>query len=265
MYDNEKKKSSIDWSKLISKLVVFAIVLVIGCLVYAGIVSNKKSKTVNTNTSSKTVAVETVETVEVVEISDADFIANINYLKDGALNYFNSDKLPSKNNETVKVTLKELLESKSLIDFTKNGKACSVYNSYAEATKVKNNQYEVKVQLECNNKLDYLVTYIETGSLAKTVVKSSANVNTKTSTPSKTVVTTTKLDVDDTNYAKEANKTTYYEYVEYDMWKLYCPEGKTCLTRVNPTTGQKEYKAANYYWTTYSDAGYNYTGKTQVK
>ena len=90
-------------------------------------------------------------------INNRIFNANIQEMKDAAIPYFTTDKLPQKVGDKITLTLKEMIELKLLLPFTdKNGDACDVEKSYVTLTK-KEDSYEMKVNLKCNEEEDYIL------------------------------------------------------------------------------------------------------------
>lgn len=90
-------------------------------------------------------------------INNRIFNANIQEMKDAAIPYFTTDKLPQKIGDKTTLTLKEMIELKLLLPFTdKNGDACDVEKSYVTLTK-KEDSYEMKVNLKCNEEEDYIL------------------------------------------------------------------------------------------------------------
>ncbi len=88
------------------------------------------------------------------------FNTNANIMKEAALGYFNGTRLPEKEGDTKKLTLKQMLDEKLLVSFTDgNGKHCNNNKSYVEI--VKNEEdYKMKVNLNCTDKKAYVVSYI---------------------------------------------------------------------------------------------------------
>ena len=108
------------------------------------------------------------------------FNNNINNMKDAAKSYFTSDRLPSKEGESKTITLKEMIEKKLLVDFKdSNGKKCDYESSYATATKNKSN-YNLKVNLACKDKSDYINSYIDDASEVYSKKKLADNSNKQT-------------------------------------------------------------------------------------
>lgn len=88
------------------------------------------------------------------------FNNNVNTMKNAALSYYNGSRLPQNNNDTAKLTLKEMLDENLLIEFTDSkGKKCDTKKSYVEITKNKED-YKMKVNLTCSDKEAYIVSYI---------------------------------------------------------------------------------------------------------
>ena len=88
------------------------------------------------------------------------FNANIQEMKDAAIPYFTTDKLPQKEGDSVKLTLQEMIDLKLLLPFTdKNGEACDTENSYILLTKKKEGEgYELKTYLKCKDEENYIIT-----------------------------------------------------------------------------------------------------------
>lgn len=88
------------------------------------------------------------------------FNNNVNTMKNAALSYYTGSRLPQKNGDTAKLTLKEMLDENLLIEFTDSkGKKCNTKESYVEITKNKED-YKMKVNLVCSDKEAYIVSYI---------------------------------------------------------------------------------------------------------
>lgn len=92
---------------------------------------------------------------------DSVFVTNINTMKDAAFEYFTTDNLPNTIGEAKKITLKQMLDDKLILDFTNNGKDCSLDESYIEATKTSDSKYALKVNLSCKKATDFIVTSLE--------------------------------------------------------------------------------------------------------
>src|SRR5699024_11001566 len=69
--------------------------------------------------------------------------------------------LPKEIGDSERISLDEMLARNLIVDFLdEEGNSCNTTNSYIEATKTLDNEYEMSVYLSCNNKSDYIVTSI---------------------------------------------------------------------------------------------------------
>jgi len=137
MYEEKPSKLKIDFKSLIIKLVILLVVVFI-VLWVASLFKGGKSEEVKSNIKE-----------------------NLELMKDASLEYFTASRLPSGINGTKKITLGEMIDTKLLIEFKdQNGNACDMKESFAEATKVNNNDYSVKVKLVCGDESDYVINTI---------------------------------------------------------------------------------------------------------
>lgn len=91
---------------------------------------------------------------------DTIFNTNIMTMKDAAKDYFTISRLPQKVGDIKKLTLKEMLDNKLLLEFSdKYGKSCSVEDSYVEITKM-DDEYVMKVNLKCSEQEDYILVHM---------------------------------------------------------------------------------------------------------
>lgn len=98
------------------------------------------------------------------------FNANVQEMKNAAIFYFTTDKLPKNEGDSVKLTLQEMLDLKLLLPFTdKDGNSCSTEESYVLLTKRKDS-YELKVNLKCNDEEDYILVTLGCYSYCTTAV-----------------------------------------------------------------------------------------------
>ena len=85
------------------------------------------------------------------------FIDNVDSMKNAAISYFTTDKLPGKVGDSVTLTLQEMLDKHLLLPFTdKEGKSCDTSKSYVSLTKL-NDSYELKVNLKCGEEEAYIL------------------------------------------------------------------------------------------------------------
>ena len=88
------------------------------------------------------------------------FQENIDTMKEVAISYYTTDRLPQKEGETKKLTLGEMLEMKLLLSIKdKNGNMCDSTKSYVEVTKM-DKEYKMKVNLSCGDEEDYILVYL---------------------------------------------------------------------------------------------------------
>ena len=93
---------------------------------------------------------------------DQVFNNNIKAMKEGALAYYNGDRLPKENKEKAKMTLEDMLDKNLLIEFKdSNGKKCDSKKSYVQVTK-NSEDYTLKVNLVCSDNEAYVVSYFGT-------------------------------------------------------------------------------------------------------
>lgn len=198
MYEEGNKRLSLNWGSLLIKLVILAAIVFIAGWIFIRITGNKTTKN---NTLAN---------------GNSEYITNINAMKTAAFEYFTASKLPEKVGGTEKLTLAQMINQKSLIDFTNDGKTCDTNSSYVQATKTADGNYALKVSLTCGDKSDFIVTTIE-----KAEVNNSTNTNTNTNTNSQTNTnsstntntstnssTTTTKKPSSTTTNKTSNKTT---------------------------------------------------------
>lgn len=138
MYDN-KTKNSINWRPYFIK---GGIVLSIAILFFIII-------SLFSNTS------------KVITFNNEDYRSHLNTMKESGFEYFTSNQLPENIGESTTITLEQMINQKLIIDFTDNGEICSLTESYIKATKTNDSNYALKIQLECGDIKDYIVTAIE--------------------------------------------------------------------------------------------------------
>jgi len=105
-------------------------------------------------------AIESIENTDLTVLTDRIFNENIISMKDAAKSYYTTPRLPKNVGDKVKMTLGEMLEKKIILPFTdKNGKTCSLTESYVEITKY-DEEYIMKVNLKCGEEENYLLVYM---------------------------------------------------------------------------------------------------------
>lgn len=92
---------------------------------------------------------------------DKVFNENIQTMKTAARDYYTVNRLPQNVGETTRMTLAEMENNKLIIPFVdKDNKKCDTNNSYIQVTKTLDNEYALKVQLACGDKIDYIIDTI---------------------------------------------------------------------------------------------------------
>lgn len=86
------------------------------------------------------------------------FRENIKYMQDAGEGYFTTDKLPTTEGESVKLTLEEMEGLSILLPFVdKDGEACNKKESYVSITKLEDNLgYELKTNLVCGKESSFV-------------------------------------------------------------------------------------------------------------
>ena len=190
----ENDERRISWLSLFIKIVIaFAFILIIVWLV---------SKLINRNKLSDT------------------FKNNINNMETVAVKYFKDIDLPTKQGESIKITLDEMIEKELIVSAqTSEGEKCNTKTSYSKITRKKDN-YEVETRLECGKEGNTITR--------KFSIKDCRNCTTDTKN-NNTKNNSTKDNNTNNNSANSTNNTnnnstnttgvTYYEYVK--EWTTY--------------------------------------------
>ena len=130
-----EKEYQISWLKIVGVTALIAIIVVIICLVYP-----KKDTTL---------------------LTQQTYISNITLMKEAGFEYFKGSNLPKEIGNSKRITLDEMIARNLIVEFLdEEGNACNAQNSYVEATKTLENEYEMSIYLSCDNKSDYIITSI---------------------------------------------------------------------------------------------------------
>jgi hypothetical protein len=93
-------------------------------------------------------------------IDQAIFNENVKTMSDAAKNYFTLQRLPEDIGDKVTITLRDMLDKKLVLPFAENGsEICDANKSYVEVTKL-DEEYAMKVYLECGNDADYIIVHL---------------------------------------------------------------------------------------------------------
>lgn len=88
------------------------------------------------------------------------FANNVERMKDGAKGYFTDERLPQSIGQSIKMTLGEMYDKHLVLKMSAvDGKTCSTTESYVEIVKFEN-EYQMKVNLKCGDKEDYIIVYM---------------------------------------------------------------------------------------------------------
>ncbi len=130
-----EKEYQISWLKVIGVFALIIVVIAILCIVYP----KRNSKGVS-----------------------SIYIQNITMMKEAGFEYFQGSNLPGKIGESYKLTLKDMIDGNLVVEFKDaNGDVCSKDNSYIQVTKTLENEYNMKVNLDCKENSDYIMTMLQ--------------------------------------------------------------------------------------------------------
>lgn len=88
------------------------------------------------------------------------FNNNIKEMKEAAISYFTTPRLPKKVGDSVDLTLKQMIDKKLILSLVDgNGNTCDEGMSYVEITK-EDDEYVLKVSLSCSDKEDYVLVHL---------------------------------------------------------------------------------------------------------
>lgn len=145
------------------------------------------------------------------------FTTNINNMKEAAISYFTTSRLPKNIGDKERLTLSEMLDKKLLISFLdSNNKKCSLTDSYVEITKM-DDEYILKVNLSCSDNSDYILVhlgcynYCQSGLCEK---QETVKTTTDTKKPSVTPVTNKQYEYE---YEKVINGR-WGDWSEWSEW-----------------------------------------------
>lgn len=134
-----EKKYKISWVNVI--VILALILLVIGLICY--LYPKKKSK----------------NNVE----ANATYIKNVSLMKEAGFDFFKGNNLPKEIGDASRINLSDMISNNLIVEFLdEKGSTCNETTSYVQATKIKDNEYRMKVNLSCDYKTDYIETIIST-------------------------------------------------------------------------------------------------------
>lgn len=191
----ENDERRISWLSLFIKIVIaFAFILIIVWLV---------SKLINRNKLSDT------------------FKNNINNMETVAVKYFKDIDLPTKQGESIKITLDEMIEKELIVSAqTSEGEKCNTKTSYSKITRKKDN-YEVETRLECGKEENTITRKFSIKDCRNCTTDTKNNNTKNNSTKDNNTNNNSANSTNNTNNNNSTNTTgvTYYEYVK--EWTTY--------------------------------------------
>ena len=192
-----------------------------------------------------------------VEINGQSFAENMNTMKDAAISYFTTPRLPAKVGDKVKITLGEMIDKKLVLELvSEDGKACDKTKSYVEVTKM-NDEYVMKINLNCGDKSDYILVHLGCYNYCETTLCEKKEVVVeKPVTPTKPVTPVKPIVV---NYQYEYKLTTSGYYTNWSTFSAWSTTAQTTDNLKNVET--KIEKEVDHYDTVTVQTG---TKTTQV-
>ncbi len=109
---------------------------------------------------NKTEKISGGQSVDLSPLTSQIFADNLERMKDAAISYYTSERLPKEVGQSDTMTLSDMIGKKlipALID--KNNKACDVEKSYVKITKM-DDEYLLKVNLKDSEKEDYILVHL---------------------------------------------------------------------------------------------------------
>ena len=216
MYTNENKFSFKDviFQFLFVALFIFILLLIFPNKDY---MNDMKSELLNNDENSS----EQTSTL----VTSAIFNQNITSMKEASILYFTTPRLPQKQGDTVKLTLKELLDKHLIVaPLDEDGNVCDTEKSYITMTKDKD-EYVLKVNLKCKTEEDYILTYLGCYDYCQGAV-----------CENKTTQTTTKQE---TKPSTPTNLSYQYEYKLNGKWSNWSSWSEWSTTKVTSSTSKE--------------------------
>ena len=154
------------------------------------------------------------------------FNDNVQTMKEAAEDYYTTDRMPTEEGKSTKMTLQEMLDNKLVLPFVdKDNNSCDAKKSYVEVTK-KKDEYELKVSLTCGKESDYVIekigchNFCPTGTCTLAEMKDNSQDTQVEKTP---VKTTTDKDGNVSVVVPNGSYIVEYEYVKNNIvenWTL---------------------------------------------
>lgn len=199
------------------------------------------------------------------------FNENIQTMKEAAIGYYTTPRLPKKVGDKEKMTLKQMLDKNLIIPFTDaNGNECDNEASYVEMVKYED-EYQMKVNLKCTDNDAYIIVYLGCYKYCNSDVcerESTKPVSNtgfqapQSSKPEPQPTPTPTPDPEPTpqfTYSYEYLKVVYGSYSDWSSWSTWstdCSKTANDLTEVKDKTEKTtvvEKTLIGYKNTTYVD------------
>ena len=146
------------------------------------------------------------------------FANNIATMKEAAISYYTTDRLPAKVGDTEKMTLQQMYDKHLVLTLKdKNNNACDATKSYVSVTKYED-EYQMKVNLSCGSEEDYIIVYL--GCYDYCEASGVCEKQTTTTTPTKPSTGSGKKET--VKKVVEVTVNNYYENCDCEKPKYYC-------------------------------------------
>ena len=162
----KNKKGFVGTALLIAIFVIAAVIVIFLALgkndniVYKSTTSNSGNTKIIAKNEDILDADGTGVSCELLTAEEDKFQSNIVMIRDAAKSYFTVNRMPSKVGDSIKLTLKEMQDSKMVLTIKDNlGNVCDDEKSYVEVTK-SDTEYLMKVNLSCGDMEDYILVNI---------------------------------------------------------------------------------------------------------
>ena len=101
-----------------------------------------------------------IETANLQPLYDQIFNNNVQTMKEAAISYYTTPRLPEKIGDEKKMTLADMLKNNLILSFADSkGKQCDLLDSYVSITKM-SDEYILKVNLKCSEQEDYILVHL---------------------------------------------------------------------------------------------------------
>ncbi len=196
----ESKKVKFNWKGLLVKILIILAILILFLMLFPLGIQKKDN------------------------YSDS-FKDNLTKLKEVGGSYFNKDNLPSEVGDSIKVSLKDLINDKK-IDTLKVGKTtCNENDSYIKIVK-KTKGYELETTLICGDEKNTSYSYLGCIDNCEETTTTTTTTSTKKKTSTSKVVTTSKITTTTTTTTTQAKYAVIFNRnMGSDVTTIYVNKG----------------------------------------